>query len=132
MESIQENSEQDCDYFPFTRYIETPISRDPKDIRAYLSSVLMVDPVRSRCHRTATAENPHVLLAYPSILDEDAEKRHKAIDDAFLQEFDLKDTFFFAGAGGSGTEPLNTYPVVYAGFTEDGDMLGVYSIRVDT
>lgn len=44
-----------------------------------------------------------------------------------------KDGFAFRGAGGSGTEPINTYPVVFAGFTEDdGDMVGVYAVRVDT
>ncbi len=41
--------------------------------------------------------------------------------------------FCFYSLSRSGQEAINTYPVIYAGFTpDDGDLVGVYAVRTDT
>ena len=129
---LQEISDCDSDYNLFCQYVETPLEHDTESIRQYLCKTLLVDSRRSHCHRIPIdGHEEAILIPYPSILTEEAQKRHKEVTKAF-DDMELADTFYFAGSSGDGTEPLNTYPVVYAGFTEDGDMLGVYAIRIDT
>ena len=93
----------------------------------------MVDPLRSQCRRLPIDDDHKdaILFAHTSLLDHDLKQHHKNVSDAF-RDLELVDLFYFAGASGSGKEPINTYPVIYAGFTEDGDILGVYAIRTDT
>jgi hypothetical protein len=132
MEGLMECSDQDQDYFFFCQYVDEQIAHDPESVRKYLAKKLLCDLHRSHCHKVPIPEHPEcVLVPYISALTEDLLKRHTAVTKAF-NDAKLKDTFFFAGSSGEGTEPMNTYPVVYAGFTELGDLIGVYSIRCDT
>jgi hypothetical protein len=131
-EGLMEYSDQNMEYFFFCQYIDQTVQRDSESVRKYLSRILLCDLHRSRCHQVPIPEHPDcVMVPHISVMDDDYHNRHVAVTKGF-SDAGLKDTFFFAGSSGEGTEPMNTYPVVYAGFTEVGDMIGVYSVRVDT
>lgn len=133
--SWNEVSDQDCDFSPFVHIVDPPLpNRELETVRKYLVKALMCDPNTSTVGRIPIDEEhaDKMLIIYPTILDEHLERVHASFSKMF-RDLGLTDGFFFRGAGGSGTEALNTYPVVFAGFTEDdGDLVGVYAIRVDT
>lgn len=132
---IQENSDQDCDYSGFCHFVEADAlpDRNLDTVRAYLDKTLMCDPAHSSICRIPIDEEHRnkMMVVYPTLLSPDQEQTHAGFSQKF-EDCGLTDGFFYRGASGSGQEPLNTYPVVYAGFTEDGDIIGVYAVRVDT
>jgi hypothetical protein len=136
-----ECSDMDCPYTCFGFYLSADneeenavrISRSFESIRLFLTKRLLLHPKYTKCVSIPTdpARPDELIVPYPSILSENQKEMHKNFSETMRTRLE-EPFFYFRGAGGSGTEPINTYPVIFAGFTKTGDLCGVYSVRCDT
>jgi len=128
-----ECSDVDAEYTAISAYVppdELP-SRNPADVAVWLARRLRLNEQYASAFALPIGPEyaDHMLTPFPDG-GGDPHPFEKRFSDTMRAE--LTDWFHFRGAADSGTELINTYPVVFAGFTPHGDIAGVFAIRTDT
>jgi hypothetical protein len=130
----KERSDFDCEFSAFVQLVDEPLDRtNLEEVRLFLCRALLLDFDTSSI-RSIPIDEEHrnkILIVYKTIVDEQAEAGHAFVSKTW-SDLELQNSFFFRGAGDSGQESINTYPVIYAGFNKNNDLVGVYAIRTDT
>jgi hypothetical protein len=140
MAGIEEISGGNSEYAPFFQVSEGKVGasspldevRDFLFARLGLSDEWYLHPRIERLPTSAEHDDQYMVL-YPTHFDGDEMvDAHRRATDIFKTECQEGSCFFFAGADDCARGSTCTYPVIYAGFNEDNNIIGVLAIRTDS